>query len=52
MIKLIEVSHAKKRGSSIGLIIPRKVLEILRIGDEGIVGFYESEGKIYLKRIE
>jgi antitoxin component of MazEF toxin-antitoxin module len=50
--KLIEVSHAKKRGASVGLIIPRKVLKKLRIEDEGIVGFYESEGRIYLKRME
>ena len=52
MIKLNEVSHAKKRGASVGLIIPIKVLKKLRIEDEGIVGFYESEGRIYLKRIE
>ena len=52
MTKLIEISHAKKRGASLGLIIPIKVLEKLRIEDGGIVGFYEFEGKIYLKRIE
>ena len=52
MTKLIEVSHARKRGASVGMIIPRKVLEKLRIEDEGIVGFFESEGRIYLKRMD
>ena len=52
MTKLIEVSHARKRGASVGMIIPRKVLEKLRIEDEGIVGFFQSEGRIYLKRMD
>ena len=52
MTKLIEISHARKRGASIGMIIPKKILEKLKIEDEGIVRFYESEGKIYLKKIE
>ena len=34
------------------MIIPKKILEKLKIEDEGIVRFYESEGKIYLKKIE
>ena len=52
MTKLIEISHARKRGASVGMIIPKKILKKLRIEEEGIVGFYESEGRIYLKRIE
>ena len=52
MTKLIEVSHAKKRGTSVGMIIPRKVLKKLRIEDEGIGGFYEIRGEIVIRRIE
>ncbi len=52
MTKLIEVSHARKRGSSVGMIIPRKVLKKLKIEDEGIVGFYEIRGEIVVRKIE
>ena len=52
MTKLIEVSHARKRGASVGMIIPKKILEKLRIEAEGIVGFYEIRGEIVIRRIE
>ena len=52
MTKLIEVSHARKRGASVGMIIPRKVLKKLKIEDEGIVGFYEIRGEIVVRKIE
>ena len=52
MPQLIDVSHATKRGSSLGITIPKKVQEKLGIEGEEIVGFYEDNGKIILKKID
>lgn len=52
MTKLIEVSHARRRGASVGMIIPRKILKKLGIENEGIVGFYEIRGEIVIRKIE
>ena len=49
MPQLIDVSHATKRGSSLGITIPKKVQEKLGIKGEEIVGFYEDNGKIILE---
>jgi antitoxin component of MazEF toxin-antitoxin module len=47
--KLIEVSHTRKRGASVGMNIPRKVVEKLGIEDGRIVRFYEEERNIIIR---
>jgi hypothetical protein len=49
---LVDVSHAKRKGSSVGLIVLKKVLQKLGIDEEGIVGSYETAGQIYLRKME
>ena len=52
MQQLIDVSHLSKRGSSLRMTVPKKVQAILGVKEEDIVGFYEEDGKIVLKKME
>lgn len=52
MPQLIEVSHASKRDSSLRITIPKKVQEKLGVKEEDIIGFYEEDGRIFLKKME
>ena len=52
MPQLLEVSHVSKRGTSLRLTIPKKVQAKLGIKEEDIIGFYEDDGHIFLKRME
>ena len=52
MTQLIDVSHASKRGTSLRITIPKKVQEKLEINEGEILGFYEEDGKIVIKKIE
>lgn len=52
MLILLDVAHISKRGSSIRATIPKKVQDKLGIKEEDIIGYYEENGKIYLKKME
>lgn len=52
MSKLLDVSHLSKRGSSLRMTVPKKVQVKLGVREEDIVGFYEENGKIVLKKME
>lgn len=52
MQQLVDVSHVSKRGSSLRITLPKKVQAILDVKDEDIVGFYEEDGRIFLKKME
>ena len=51
MQQLVDVSHLSKRGSSLRLTLPKKVQAILGAKEEDIVGFYEEDGKIVLRKM-
>ena len=52
MPQLMQVSHVSKRNSSLVITIPKEILAKLGVKAKDIVGFYEEEGKIILKKIE
>ena len=52
MQQLEDVSHLSKGGSSMRLTLPKKVQAILGVKEGDIVGFYEEDGKIILKKID
>ncbi len=52
MQQLVDVSHLSKRGSSLRMTLPKRVQAILEVREEEIVGFYEEDGKIILKKME
>ena len=52
MPQLLEVSHASKKGSSLRITISKKVQEKLGIKEEDIVGFYEENGRVFLKKMD
>lgn len=49
---LIDVSHASKKGSSIRITLPKKVLEILGASQYAIIGFFAEDGRIFLKKLD
>ena len=52
MPQLLDVSHISKRGVSLRATIPKKVQEKLGIRDGNIIGFYEENGNIILRKME
>jgi AbrB family looped-hinge helix DNA binding protein len=52
MQQLVDVSHLSKRGSSLRMTVPKKIQAKLGVKEEDIVGFYEEDGKIVLKKME
>ena len=52
MPKLLDVSHVSKRGSSLRITLPKTICEKLGVKEEDIVGFYEDNGNIIIKKIE
>lgn len=52
MPELLEVAHVSKRGSSLRISVPKKIQVKLSVFEEDIIGFYEENGKIYLKKME
>ena len=49
---MVDVSHLSKRCSSLRMTVPKKVQVKLGVKEEDIVGFYEENGKIVLKKLE
>ena len=52
MQQLVDISHVSKRGSSLRITLPKKVQAILGVKEEDILGFYEENGKIILRKME
>ena len=52
MQQLVDVSHLSKRGSSLRMTVPKKAQAILDVKEEDILGFYEEDGKIVLRRMD
>ena len=52
MQQLADVTHLSRRGSSLRMTLPKKVQTILGVKEEDILGFYEEDGKIVLKKME
>ena len=52
MQQLEDVSHLSKGGSSMRLTLPKKVQAILGVKEGDILGFYEEDGKIILKKVD
>ena len=48
---LIDVSHTSKRGSSLRITVPKKVVQKLGLEPEHVVGFYLDGEKIVVERI-
>lgn len=52
MQQLVDVTHLSKRGSSLRKTLPKKVQVKLDVKEEDILGFYEENGKIILRKME
>lgn len=52
MPKLVEVSRVSRRESSLRITIPKNIQEKLGIKEGDIVGFYEEDWKIFLRKMK
>jgi AbrB family looped-hinge helix DNA binding protein len=52
MPQLLQVSHVSRRGASLRITLPKGIREKLGLKEGDIVGFYEEDGKIILKKID
>ena len=52
MPQLLEVLHVSKREASLRITLPKKAAEILNVKSGDIVGFYEENGNIVLRKMK
>ena len=52
MPQLIEVTHVSKGETSFRITLPKKAAEILDVKSGDIVGFYEENGNIILRKMK
>ncbi len=52
MPQLLEVTHISKRGASLRITLPKKAAECINAMAGDIVGFYEEDGKLFLKKMK
>ena len=49
---MIEVLHVSKREASLRITVPKKAAEILNVKAWDIIGFYEENGNIVLRKMK
>ncbi len=52
MPQLLEVSHASKKEASFRISLPKKAAESLSANTGDIIGFYEEDGRVFLKKMQ
>ncbi len=52
MQQLEDVSHLSKWDSPLRLTLPKKVQAILGVKEGDIVGFYEEDGRVFVKKMD
>ncbi|MEM0135076.1 MAG: AbrB/MazE/SpoVT family DNA-binding domain-containing protein [Thermoplasmatales archaeon] len=52
MPQLLDVSHVSTRGTSLRITIPKKAAEAMDLREGEIIGFYEEDGKIIVRKME
>ena len=52
MPQLLDVTHALAKGNSMRITVPRIIREKLKIKDGDILGFYEENGNIIIKKMD
>jgi bifunctional DNA-binding transcriptional regulator/antitoxin component of YhaV-PrlF toxin-antitoxin module len=52
MPQLIEVTHASKRGASFRITLPKKTAEALKANACDIIGFYQEDGRVFMKKMD
>ena len=50
--KLIAVTKTSSRGSSLRITLPKEIAEKLNVLESKHIGFYETKGKIVVRKIE
>ena len=52
MPQLIEILHVSKRGASFRITIPKKAAESLNANAGDIIGFYQEDGRVFVKKMD
>jgi AbrB family looped-hinge helix DNA binding protein len=52
MPQLLELSRVSKKEASLRITVPKKAAEILDVKSGDIVGFYEDNGSIVLRKMK
>lgn len=50
--ELVDVSHVSRRGSSLRMTLPKRVVEKLGAENGDIIGFYQKDSKIILLKLK
>ena len=52
MPQLLDVTHALDKGNSMRITVPRIIRENPKIKDGDILGFFEKNGNVIIKKME
>lgn len=52
MPQLIVVTHVSKRGVSFRITLPKKAAESLNANVSDIIGFYQEDGGVFVKKMD
>ena len=52
MPQLLEISHISKRESSLRITLPKKAAEALKANAGDIIGFYQEDGRVFVKKMD
>lgn len=52
MPQLLDLTHVLAKGNSMRITVPRIIREKLKIKDGDILGFYEENGNIIIKKMD
>ncbi len=51
--KIMDIARMTKRGSSVRVTLPKKILKQLNLKDEDLIAFYEGEdGRVYIELLK
>ncbi len=50
--EFLYVSHVSRNDASYTITIPREVVEVMDIGSGSMLGFFEEDGRIVIRKVE
>ena len=52
MPQLLQVSHVSKGETSFRITLPKKAAEALKANAGDIIGFYQEDGRVFVKKMD
>ena len=50
--EIVDVTHVYVRGNSYRITLPKKAAEALKANAGDIIGFYQEDGRVFVKKMD